>query len=619
MLGPNSPLHTFDVLNYSMNIELMDNFDDPYPHDFEGSIVITFRVDSVLSSISLNANSLTLEINDVGMAALSHSHSNDILTLDLDGFYSPGDVVEVSIDYTHLDIDDNAFFAGGGFVFTDCEPEGARKWYPCWDSPADKASFEIIAKVPSDVRLGSNGVLIDSTLSLDTLTYHWRSENPVPTYLVVLSAKKDYNLYIAYWQRPSDGAMIPTRYYYQDESQDFIAELAAGHDAMTDWFSEGFCEYPFEKNGYATLNNEFVWGGMENQTLTSLCTQCWYESLIAHEFAHQWFGDMISPGTWADLWLNEGFATWSEAYWYESYGGYSAYKDDIVNNANNYKASNPGWPIYNPEWIEETPPNNILFNSAITYNKASCIIHQFRYIVGDSLFFDAIWDYANDTANFKYKTVVTEDFIERMSESVDEDMSWYFEPWLEEPNHPIYENEYYFYTLDNDKWEVNFLAKQVQGGVYFPMKLNLHIGFDDFSDTMIYFVNMVNEEEFKFEFDHEPVFIAFDPENEIVLKSASLILSEEEIKLSDKPVTLQNHPNPAGNETTITYSIPQAGHIVLELFDLSGKKIQKIEAGHKTGGNHQVKLNTANLEAGVYLYTLKTDSNSIMRKMVIQH
>ena len=152
MLGPNSPLHTFDVLNYSMNIELMENFDDPYPHNFEGSIVIRFKVDSVLSSINLNAHNSTLEINDVGMAALSHSHSNDILTLNLDGFYSPGDVVEVSIDYTHLDIDDNAFYAGGGFVFTDCEPEGARKWYPCWDSPADKPRWEKVKSSPTTMK-----------------------------------------------------------------------------------------------------------------------------------------------------------------------------------------------------------------------------------------------------------------------------------------------------------------------------------------------------------------------------------------------------------------------------------------------------------------------------------
>ena len=82
-------------------------------------------------------------------------------------------------------------------------------------------------------------------------------------------------------------------------------------------YSELFGEHPFEKNGFATLNNQFVWGGMENQTLTSLCPNCWDEGLISHEFAHQWFGDMITCATWADIWLNEGFATYTEALWLE--------------------------------------------------------------------------------------------------------------------------------------------------------------------------------------------------------------------------------------------------------------------------------------------------------------
>ena len=618
-MGPNSPKHTFDVLKYTMNIELMDNYDPPYPHDFDADITIKFRVDSALNSISLDANSASLQINSVGGAAQSFTHAGNILNINLGQTYFPGEEIEVTIDYTHNDVDDYAFYVSDGFVFTDCEPEGARKWFPCWDSPADKAAFEMYAKVPNDVRLGSNGVLVDSTFSGDTLTYHWNSDNPIATYIMVLTSKRNYNLYIHWWHRPSDGKAIPTRYYYQDESPAFIEDVAAQHNDMNDWFVAGFGEYPFEKNGYATLNGDFTWGGMENQTLTSLMYQGWYESLIAHEFAHQWFGDMISPGTWADLWLNEGFATWSEAYWYESYGGYNLYKQDIVNNATFYKNSNPGWPIYNPEWAEETPPDYELFHSAITYAKAACILHQFRYIVGDELFFDAIWDYANDTVNFKYKTAVTQDFVDKMSESVGEDMHWYFDAWLEQPNHPVYENEYYFYPLEDGKWEVNFLARQVQDDTFFPMKLSLFIGFEDFSDTTVYFMNMENEEEFKFNFDKEPIYIDFDTDNEIVLKSASLVLSDgtESIVSDDPAFTL--YPNPADATLNIQTRDQLKTNTKISLIDLTGKVLFEQVYQPSAISDAPIQIQTDTFKPGIYFCKIEQQGSSEVKKIIISH
>jgi aminopeptidase N len=617
--GPNSPQHSFDVLKYTMEIDLSDNFDYPYPHDFTNNIVVKFVVDSTLSHIQLDAYSNSIQVNAVGLAGTTFDHDNDILTIGLDQTYQPGDTVEVSIDYQHLNVDDGAFYVNGGFVFTDCEPEGARRWFPCWDKPSDKAALEVMATVPADVRLGSNGALIDSTFVDDKLIYHWRSDNPIATYIMVLTAKRNYNLYIHYWERPSDQAMIPFRYYYNDEDPNLILEKAEMANEMSDWFSEWFGEYPFEKNGFATLNNEFTWGGMENQTLTSLCTNCWGEWLIAHEFVHQWFGDMISPGTWADLWLNEGFATWGEAFWYESYAGYEAYKQDISGKAFYYINNNPHFPVYNPEWAEETPPKNILFNYAITYAKSSCVLHQFRYIVGDSLFFKAVWDYANDLDNFKHKTAVTDDFIDRMSASVGEDMSWYFDPWLKEADHPEYENEYYIEQAGEDMWEVHFLARQTQGGTFFPMDLNIYIVFEDYSDTVVRFLNMENEESFVFEFDKEPVIVTFDLFNEIVLKTASLTVSAPDEVNTFRTGLIKNMPNPASAETTILYNLGQSGPVILELYDLTGQKVRTLWQGNQMAGSHHFRAKTGDLESGIYFYTLKAEGLSDVQKMVVQH
>src|ERR1035437_6119509 len=181
---------------------------------------------------------------------------------------------------------------------------------------------------------------------------------------MVLSPKLNYKLDIVYWHKLSNPAdSIPLRFYYNTgESPDYIESILPD---MTTYYSQNFIEHPFQKNGFATVGASFVWGGMENQTLTSICQNCWYESLVSHEFAHQWFGDMITCGTWADIWLNEGFATWTEAFWIEKTAGYSGYKSSINSDASWYFSYNPGWAISVPDWAIHTPGVDTLFNTAI--------------------------------------------------------------------------------------------------------------------------------------------------------------------------------------------------------------------------------------------------------------
>ena len=616
--GPNSPKHKFDVLRYTLDIDLYDNFSSPYPHDFTATNIVQFRVDTALSEIKLNARNSTMSIQSVGMSGSTFTHADDTLTIVLDQMYVPGDTVEVFIDYLHLDVEDDDFYAGGGFVFTDCEPQGARSWFPNWDSPADKASLDLTAKVPYGVMLGSNGYLADSTTIADTTWFNWVSDNPVATYIMVITASNDWNLDIVYWDRPSGGQM-PIRFYYNDgEDPTYIQQQIL---PMADYFSDGFGEHPFEKDGFATLNYEFPWGGMENQTLTSLCTNCWYESLVAHEFAHQWFGDMISPGTWSDLWLNEGFATWSEAYWWESDGGYSAYKDDISGNASYYLGANPGWPIYNPEWANDPPPNSTLFNYAITYCKSSCVVHLLRYVLGDEAFFQAVHDYATDTVNFKYKSAVTEDFKNKIEESSGEELDWFFEQWVYGPNHPVYSNEYNIKDIGGGEWEVNFLVNQVQSNAdFFKMPVELYIYFMNGSDTTIRVMNDENMQQFTFTFDVEPSTVFFDLHNEIVIKESSLSVGiNDDSEISAAFSLGQNYPNPVKESTQITFSIPESTYVNLALFDVTGKKVMQLLYAKKQKGTHVVNANLADLNNGIYYYRLQAAGKHQSKRLLIAH
>ncbi len=613
----NGPTHTFDVLDYKLDLDIYHCYASPYPHDFIATNIITFKVDTALSFIKLNAVNSSLLIDSVRMSGISFTHTGNILTIQLNRTYLPGEITKVKVCYHHKNVDDNGFYALGGMVFTDAEPEGARAWFPCWDKPSDKATLDLTAKVPVDVKLGSNGRLADSTVNGDTIRYHWISANNIATYLMTMSSKVNYNLNIVYWHKlsnPNDS--IPIRFYFNGgENTSYIQSIIG---QMTTYFSQNFCEHPFEKNGFAALNSDFSWGGMENQTLTSICPNCWEESLIAHEFAHQWFGDMITCATWADIWLNEGFATWSECFWREYSGGYPSYKSAINSAAYNYFAGNPGWAISNPDWAVNTPPANVLFDYSITYEKGACALHQLRYILGDSMFFQCLQAYTADT-NLKYKSATIAEFNAKINEVTGSNYDWYFNAWIFQPNNPYYQNTYNFQDLGAGQWRVNFLTKQLQTNApFFPMMLEFRVTFSDFSDTTFRAMNDVDNQYFGWTFDKMPVSFQFDPFAEIVLKQASTTVGIEEFEAGQgKLFVSQNIPNPASHTTRIVYSTTDSGNVRLEIRDVNGKLISVPVNAYKSSGKYFVDIDCSGFSSGIYFYKMISGNSVITKKMVI--
>jgi aminopeptidase N len=613
--SPNTPKHKFDVLNYKLNLDIRNCFLSP-------DEIITFLVDTALNSITLNALNTSLQINSVSLAGVSFTHSGNVLTITLDSTYSPGRTVQVGINYQHLNNSDNSFYTGSGGVFTDCEPEGARGWFPCWDKPGDKATLDLTAKVPANAKLGSNGRLNDSTLTGDTLYYHWISRDPISTYLMVMTGKVNYNLDIVYWHKlsnPNDS--IPIRFYYNSgENPSSVKNVIVD---MTTYYSTLFGEHPFEKNGFASVPSSISpWcGGMENQTLTSFLCGIWSVNLTSHEFAHQWFGDMITCGTWADIWLNEGFATYCEALWYEHTSGYASYKNDIVADANAYFAEpNANWPMYVPAWAERTPSSDTLFDYAITYAKGACVLHMLRYSLGDETFFRFLNQYATDTVNFKYSNSVTDDFTAKLNESVGKDVSWFVDEWVKQPKHPVYQNIYDIEPVSGGQWQVGFQTQQVQTNTPFhAMPIVVKISFASGPDTSLRFMNFTNNEYFQWLFDRQPASLVFDPNNDIVLKEASTILGVIP-KNKQLPFTFtlhQNYPNPFNPVTRIKFDIPKSSNVTLKIYDVLGRLILEPVKELREAGRYSVEFNGTNLPSGVYYYKIEAGSFTDVKKMVL--
>jgi hypothetical protein len=600
-LGSEKSNHTgigVDVQKYTLNLDIYNCFLTPYPHSFTAVENIDFQATQSVSAVKLNCGAASITVNSVSGAGISFLNSADTLIITLDKTYSGGENFTVNVTYNHNDYADGSFYTGGDMVFTDCEPEGARNWYPCVDKTTDKALTELTARVPTTVILGSNGILADANNTGSEIYYHWANNNQIATYLVSMAAKVSYNLDIIPWQNIANQSN-PFYFYYNAGEDPSSMETVIPQ--VADFFSTQFCDHAFEKNGFATLNSQFSWGGMENQTLTNLCPDCWSEDLLVHEFAHQWFGDMITCGTWADVWLNEGFATYCEALWLEHKTGYTAYKNAILNDRSSYLSSNPGWAIYNSDWVDNTPDVYTLFNTAVTYDKSACFIHQLRYLLGDDTFFAFLKSYCSDP-EFKYKSATSAQFNQKLNDFTGQNYDWYFNAWLMQPNHPTYQNKYSLIHNGDGTWTAFFRVNQTQTTGFFPMKLIYKTTYSDASVRYDTVFNDVNNQLFSVTSGKQPTSISFDPNNDIVLKTATLTVGVENLPSEIYGFTIS--PNPVKNELTYSLKLNTETSAQIEITDITGRTVQKINIKGNTADKISGTVNVEKLADGIYFSNL---------------
>ncbi len=608
--------HSYDVLKYWLNVDLYHCYQSPYSTEFSAIEVITFKVDSALNSIRLNAVNSSLHIDSVGLNAISFLHANDTLNIRLDRTYQTGSLVNVKIFYRHQKISDHAVYSDGGFLFTDNPPEGARKWFPCWDRPSDKALLDLTAKVPLNVRLGSNGSLADSLIRDDTIYYHWVSRDLIATYLISMTSEVNFALDIEYWHKfyqPKDS--IPVRFYFQSmQTPDSIKEAVK---SMTDFYSKLFGEYPFEKIGFASLNSSFPWGGMENQTMINLASNGWKEGLISHEFAHQWFGDLITCGTWADIWLNESFATYCESLWLEHSLGKQSYRMFLENRANRYLANNPEFAIFNPSWAIHTPDINLLYNTPVIYDKGACILHQLRYVTGDSVFFHILKAYATDT-DFIFGNAVTSDFIARTNEISGSNLDWFFDEWLRSPGHPLYSNSFEIRNAGAGKWDLTLLVSQNQkNSAFFKMPVQVKVVFVDSTFSMFRIINDMNDQMYDFVFTKQPVRLIFDPLRNILLKHAIITRGIEPSYFNTGFRLFQNEPDTLKKSTTIKYQLPKPSSVRISVVDSTGKEVLPLLFRKKDAGIFTCTISSKNLPSGNYFYKMEAENYNDTRRLVV--
>lgn len=497
----------YDVTAYTLNLGLW-----PDIQLLQGSVVMAGRskANSLASlEIDLFANMMVDSVRQNG-TALSYTHAGDLLTVQLPAPLNQNDPFAVEIFY-------HGNPQGGGLgtwgwdqhqgvpmIWTLSEPYGAPAWWPCKDDPADKAdSVFLNITVPNNLVVASNGLLQGITPQAGNRhTYHWAHRYPISNYLVSL-AITNYAEFSNWYVSASGDSMKLTYYVYPEHLNAAIEDFSVT-PAMMSAYAARFGEYPFlnEKYGMAI----FPWGGaMEHQTMTSygaglVTGMHWYDWINAHELSHQWFGDCITMRYWSHIWLNEGFASYAEALWAESQGGWSAYHNYML-------SQDPGF-FQGSLWIEDSLNVGALFSNTV-YDKGSWVLHMLRGVMGDTLFFTALKNYATDP-NFYYGNAVTEDFQAVCEAVYGQSLEWYFEEWVYREGRPNYVYTWQTAPVPGG-YQTTLTLMQSNAIPYkMPLQLRLSAGLQS-ADFTVW--DSLNYQEFQFTTAFEPTELTVDPDN----------------------------------------------------------------------------------------------------------
>ncbi|MCB0751900.1 MAG: M1 family metallopeptidase, partial [Ignavibacteriae bacterium] len=377
----------------------------------------------------------------------------------------------------------------------------------------------------------SNGNLIAEINNGDgTKTYKWKNSYPIAHYLISL-AMTNYTLYEKQFDYEPNKFMPVAHYNYPENLDDQRKLNLDKTTQMLQVFSNLFGPYPFltEKYGHA----EFGWGGgMEHQTISSMGS--FGESIVAHELAHQWFGDKITCKDWQNIWLNEGFATYSEALFVEAAYGKVAYHNYIQNEMG---SSDKWWTAKGAVgsiYVQNINSIGEIFNGARSYSKGATVLHMLRKVVGDENFFNSLKTYLA-SPSLAYNVATTEDFKNVCEDVTQMDLDYFFNEWIYGENYPNYSYNWGFKDLGNNQFSIqlNLNQRQNSNPTFFTMPIDIRVN-TTLGDTTLPIFNDQQIQNFDFIVLGQPNSLEVDPEIWILRDIENTTTSVNENNLTEQ-------------------------------------------------------------------------------------
>jgi len=503
-------------------------------------------VRSGIDQLTLDAVNLNIQSVKVGKTKQAFDYDGERLHIQLQRPTQAGKLITLVIAYTVAKPQRGIYFiaptkdypAKPVQVWTQGEDEDSRFWFPCFDYPGQLATSEIRVRVPEQYLAIANGELVETTADGDGKIYHWVQRQVHPTYLMTL-AVGDF----AEIQDEWNGKPVT---YYVEKGREADARRTMGKTPrMIAFFSEKYgYPYPFPKYAQVCVD-DFIFGGMENTSTTLLTDRCLLderaaidnrvsESLVAHELAHQWFGDLVVIKHWSHAWLKEGMASYSEVMWTEHEYGLEEAAYYRLNEARNYLAEDSS--RYRRPMVTHVYREAIELYDRHLYEKGACVYHMIRAELGEELFWRAIQTFVQDNA---HKTVETVDLLRAIDKTTGRNLSFLFDQYVYRGGHPEYKVAY---TWDGDSNLAKVTVTQVQAkdGSHkelFDLKLPIgfgyvqaHKGSGQVQDLKTFTVRVhEREQSFYFPLDAKPQFISFDVGN-YYLKQVTLEYPLPELK-----------------------------------------------------------------------------------------
>jgi len=481
-------------------------------------------------------------------------------------------------------------------TYTLSEPLNARDWFPVkqvLEDKIDSVTFNLVCD--RELMAGSNGLLVNIEEAGNDHIMTWKTHYPIAYYLISFAVADyvDYSFY-APLSDENDSVLVQNFIY---DSEQVLADWKEGIDEtgpLITLYSQLLEDYPFalEKYGHSMAP---LGGGMEHQTMTSI--QDFSFTLVAHELAHQWFGDHITCGNWQDIWINEGFASYMEYIASEHLLGQEA-ADDWMEKAISIALGEKSGSVYVPE--DQVEDEYRLFSYGLSYKKGAILLHMIRFILeDDDLFFQVLRTYLS---RYRDGVATGEDFRNVLEEQSQMDFSCFFQQWYYGEGYPVFQ---LFWDQLGDSLEIRIEQTGTAPGKtpLFQVPFELEIIFSDGTTRRVRLMQESNIEESTVPVDGMVERIVFDPDNHLLATST---VSQ---KLPEG-LPYRFGPNPVTGELNIRFSNRLLINAV-RITSLSGREIFKT-----TNAANPLTLNLSTLADGPYLIELTIDSKTYKERIV---
>lgn len=594
--------NNFDIKYYRCIWEV-----DPAVRYIKGAVTVYFTATAATNNIVFDLmNALVTDSVKQRNSRINFSQQNNTLSITLANNLPVGMLDSVSIFYKGVPPETGmgsfvlSTHAGVPVMWTLSEPYGARDWWPCKNGLDDKIdSLDVYLLHPNLYRAASNG-LLQSEIPVagnKTLT-HWKHRYPIATYNVCL-AVTNYQVFTMNVQLGNTSLPVQT-HCYPESLANFQTNTFRVLDQLK-YFSERYGEYPFIKEKYGHV--QFSWGGgMEHQTSSFMTSTS--ESLMAHELAHQWFGNMVTTATWEDIWLNEGFATYLMYSYLEDTRtpGNSFYRRALVNDV----TSQPGGSLK----VDDTTSVNRIFNSRLSYSKGGFLNYMLRFVIGDTAYFRAVRNYLNDPL-LKHGYARTADLKRHLEAESGKDLTVFFRQWYEKEGYPSFQVKFSQLGAGGVQFSLNQTTSH-PSVTFFETPVALLFRNATQQKTVIV-DHRTNGQQFIEQLGFVADTVLVDPEYWILTRNNSV---QKIDPINTGEGSIEIYPNPISNPMNVYLRNFNANNAQVMVLNAAGQIMYRMQVG-LTNGAELLSIPSGSWSSGMYVLQVIAGDKK-MRKQFIR-